>query len=144
MRQAGRILVANPSLLERERIAGVLEAVGYAVVHAASLSEAVRALTEAAPRSIAAVVAEMQFADGTVDDLVRQMRADPAWVHTPVVVLAPKLPIPRLIELVSGGVSTVVNKPFSSQVLLRRLQECLAEARERAAGPDPPGWTLSE
>jgi len=144
MRQAGRVLVVNPSLLERQRIANVLEAVGYGVAHASSLSEAVQVLTEAAPRSIAAVLTELEFADGAVDDLIRQMRSDPAWVYTPVVVLAPAQPIPRLIELVSAGVSTVVSKPFSSQVLLRRLNDCLTEARERGDGTESRAWSLAE
>ncbi len=144
MRQAGRVLVVNPSLLERQRIASVLEAVGHEVVLAASLNEAVQALTEAAPRSIAAVLTDLELPDGTVDDLIRQMRSDPAWVHTPVVVLAPPQPIPRLIELASAGVSNVVCKPFSSLVLLRRLGESLEEARAREAGAESPGWTLAE
>ncbi len=144
MRQAGRVLVVNPSLLERQRIVSVLEAVGYEVVQAASLNEAAHLLTTAAPRSICAVLTELEFADGTVDDLIRQMRSDPAWVQTPVVVVAPAPPIPRLIELVATGVSTVVNKPFCSQVLLRRLHESLAEAREAGAGSESHGWSLSE
>lgn len=144
MRQAGRVLVANPSLLERQRIASVLEAVGYEVVQAASLTEAVRLLTEAAPRTICAVLTEMELADGMADDLIRQVRRDPAWVFTPVIVLAPAPPIPRLIELISLGASTVVSKPYCSQVLLRRLGESLAEAREREARAESPGWSLAE
>ncbi|OTA42116.1 MAG: hypothetical protein A6D92_01460 [Symbiobacterium thermophilum] len=144
MRQAGRVLVANPSLLERQRIASVLEAVGYEVVQAASLAEATQLLTEAAPRSVRAVLTETEFADGTVDDLIRQIPRDPAWVFTPVVVLGPAPPIPRLIELISLGASTVVNKPFSSQVLLRRLGESLAEAREREARGESPVRNLPD
>lgn len=143
MRPDGRLLVVDPSLLDRQRIASVLEAVGYDVLQADSLSEAGELLARAAPGTIRAVITELHFPTGDVKDLIRQMRADPAWAHTPLLVVTAPPPIPQVVELVAAGVNTIVSKPFSVAVLLRRLKESMEECNQDAVA-GRVSWNLTD
>jgi len=143
MRPDGRLLVVDPSLLDRQRISSVLEAVGYDVLQTDNLSDARELLTTAAPGTIRAVITELNFPTGDVTELIRQLRSDPAWVYTPLLVVTAPPPIPQVVELVAAGVSNIVSKPFSVAVLLRRLTESLEEcSHEALAGR--VSWDLTD
>jgi two-component system chemotaxis response regulator CheY len=133
----------DPSLLDRQRTASVLEAVGYEVVQADNLADAGELLARAAPGSLRAVITELHFPAGDVFDLIRQMRSDPAWSGTPLLVVTSPPPIPLVVELVAAGVNTIVSKPWSVAVLLRRLKESLDECSQEAAA-GRVSWNLVE
>lgn len=143
VRTVGRLLVVDPSLLERQRIAGILEAVGYEVILSDSPSDAIEQVVGAEPGSICAVITELNFPTGDVNDLIHALRTNPAWVHIPIIVLTPQPPLARVVELARAGVTTILSKPFSAVVLLRRLRDCMEDCAA-PVGDQRVSWTLTE
>lgn len=140
-----RILVVDPSLLDRQRIRLSLEAAGHQVVESDSPGRALEMLRRLSPGSIKLVVTELEFPDGDGESLVREAKADPKLEQIPFILVTPQPSKERIIQLISGGVSTIVTKPFSGDLVLRRVTESLADlARATQGEGEVVSWTVQE
>ncbi|HYF91888.1 MAG TPA: response regulator [Symbiobacteriaceae bacterium] len=120
-----KILVVDPTPVDRKRMSNILEAAGHSVIEAASPDEAIRELTRMPRSSVALVVTELSFPEGTGMELVTWLRRQ--GNDLPVLMVTVQPPRERVIELISNGVSTVITKPFGADLLLRRVTATLVE-----------------
>lgn len=122
-----KILIVDPSAVDRKRMRSILEAAGHSIVEAASAADAIRELERTPRDGIVLVLTELHFPEGSGIDLVRWIRGREAGNLLPILAVTPQPPRERVIELISQGVSTVVTKPFGADMLLRRVTAALAE-----------------
>jgi PleD family two-component response regulator len=138
----GHILIVDAALLDRKRMRNILEAAGHSVVEAASVAEAQAYLEAAGRDGVSLVLAELQFPHASGLDLIHWLKAQGLAPFIPVLVVTAQPPRETVIELVQAGAATVVTKPFSPDLLLRRVTETLAE-HQREAG-DLITWKLRD
>lgn len=123
----GRIMIVDPSLLDRKRMRSVVEAAGHRVMEAAGPAEALAALRSLPPGTVRLIMTEMQFPGEDGREFIQALRSDPVFKQLPTVVVAPQLPRETVIDLIAGGIATIVTKPFSGDMLLRRVTETLSD-----------------
>lgn len=122
-----KILVVDPAPVERKRIRNILEAAGHTVVEASSQTEAIWVLEGAAMGIVNLVVTELMLPDShTGLQFVHWLRQQHHLRAVPVLVVTPQPSREQVIELVQGGVATIIAKPFGTDLLLRRVTETLA------------------
>jgi DNA-binding NtrC family response regulator len=126
----GRILVVDPSLCDRVRLRVLLTAVGHEVIERSDPALALEDLLAMPPGSIDLVITELQFNSGSGERLLWEIKRREALQDLPVIITAAPVPRERVIWLVQQGAATIINKPFSADVLLRRVTETLAAAPE--------------
>lgn len=127
MGNVGKILVIDPSLLDRKRMRGILEAAGHTVVETCSPAEAMGFLRSADGGAIHLILTELDFPQGTLLEFVRWLKGEERLKWVPIVVVTPQPPRDVVIEMVAAGAYTIVTKPFGPDMLLRRVTETLAE-----------------
>jgi len=123
----GKILVVEPSLLDRARIRNVLEAAGHATVEKASPAEAVEALQTLPEGTIRLIMTELHFGNESGLDFIRWVREHETTKQLPVLVVTPQPPRETVIEMVKAGAFSIVTKPFGADMLLRRVTSALSE-----------------
>lgn len=103
----------------------ILEAAGYDVHEASSVSEALSFLNRTVPDLILSDVM-MPGQDGLT--LLRQVRADPSWANIRTVVVSAK-GLPEDIEAArEAGADGYLTKPFSARELLKTVDAFLTGA----------------
>lgn len=137
-----QILVVDPSLLDRQRMAIALEAVGYRVLEADCPSDALAQLRAMHNSTVSMVITELHFPDDSGINLVRTLLSDPAFGGIPVLVVTMQPPREQVIELVAAGVSTIISKPFRAELLLRRVTETLTEVGASEREVERVSWSL--
>lgn len=109
----------------------VLEREGYAVEHRSDGRQGWDYLSQQGAADLVVADVMLPYIDGF--ELLKSMREDSRWQHTPVVLLTAReqeLDVTRAFDL---GADDYVKKPFSPIELLARIRRQLARA-ERAAG----------
>jgi two-component system KDP operon response regulator KdpE len=129
MSLGSRVLVVDdePAILRFLRPA--LEANGYEVWHAATVTEAVKAIAAHSPD---VVLLDLGLADGDGKDVIRQVRA---WSDVPIIVLSAREREIEKIESLDLGADDYVNKPFNVGELMARMRAALRHRMQRKAEP---------
>ncbi|HWI65675.1 MAG TPA: response regulator [Symbiobacteriaceae bacterium] len=120
-----KILVVDPSPVDRKRMRSILEAAGHNIIETASPDEAIRELDRLPRGSVVLVLSELYFPEGSGMDLVRWVARQGGTL--PVLMVTVQPPREKVIELINSGVSTVITKPFGADMLLRRVTAALTE-----------------
>lgn len=123
----GKILIVDPSLLDRKRVSNILEAAGHAVIELESPAEAVKALADLPRGAVKLVLTELHFGRESGMSLIRWVKADERWRDVPLLVVTQQPSRDRVIELITEGAATIITKPFGADLLLRRVTSTLAE-----------------
>lgn len=123
--QMSKILVVDPSPVDRKRMRSILEAAGHSVLEAGTPAEAISELDRLPRHNIVLILTELYFADGTGMDLVRWVRRHDEGL--PILMVTVQPPREKVIELINAGVSTIITKPFGADMLLRRVTGTLTE-----------------
>ncbi len=140
-----RILIVDESLLDRKRVATVLEAVGYQVVEAASITEARRRLSAQPRGSFHLIITELNLPDGNGLEFLRELRQEPLTAGVPLLVVTPTPERERVVEVILAGAENIVAKPFAGEVILRRVTEAFSMTRlVQQAESGSVSWTLEE
>lgn len=132
----GKILIVDPSLLDRKRVSNILEAAGHSVMELESPAQAMAVLSELPRGAVKLVLTELHFPAGSGFDLIRWVKADDRWQNVPLLVITPQPSRERVIELITDGAATIVTKPFGADLLLRRVTTTLAEQNLLRQGED--------
>jgi len=141
----GKILVVDPSLLDRKRMRSVLEAAGHSVVEMTSPGQMMAELGNVAPGTISLVLTELYFPEGTGVDVIQWLKQAKSLSHVPVLIVTAQVPRETVISLVLAGAATVVTKPFGGDMLLRRVTETLAaQTALRQGEAESVSWHLDE
>lgn len=138
-------MIVDPSLLDRKRMRMVLEAAGHRVAEVTSTDQALAELRELPRGSFKLIMTEIQFPGADGMQFIRTLKTDPGFREIPVMVVTAQPDRELVIELVSTGVSTIVTKPFGSELLLRRVTETLADVALLAQGEGAlVSWTIED
>ncbi|GEM_PF-3373251 len=128
---ASRVLLVSPDTEARQVLRRHLEKSGIGVVAAPSMEEALACARLAPPQLI---ICEMAL-DGAVSglELVHKIRADPALIATPIVLLADASGETRLDPAV-GTADVCLRRPFEPEELVHRAKELLEDGRQNHSG----------
>jgi len=110
---------------------GQLEEEGYNVVTATNGLEATNLLQATLPDIIVTDLM-MPVMDGMA--LLKEVRANNAWSHLPVIILSAKASLPARVEGITGGAQAYLAKPFSPaelKGLIKNQLSLLAEQKSR-------------
>jgi PleD family two-component response regulator len=141
----GKILVVDPSLIDRKRIRNILEAAGHQVAEAASPAEAMSYLKDLPRGGVKLILTELHFDEGSGAELIRWARGQEPLKHVPMLVIASQPSRETVIDLINGGASTIVTKPFGADMLLRRVTGALSEHAALRQGEDNNlTWQIEE
>lgn len=124
----GVILVVDDDEPNRDMLARRLERLGHQLALAASGREALERLRE---RPFDLVLLDLQMPDLSGDDVLAQMKADPAWRDLPVIVLSASDDAGRVARCILLGAEDHLSKPFDPVLLQARIQACLERKRLR-------------
>lgn len=140
-----KIAIIDPSLLDRKRIRNVLEAVGHDVMEAGSPEEALEEIRSLPPGSVKLILSELEFPAEEGLGFLELYGSEPLLEGVPVVIVTQQPSRETVVHLISAGVATIVTKPFSGEVLLRRVTETLREVRQLSQGVgEQISWSVQE
>jgi CheY-like chemotaxis protein len=117
-----RILVVEDNLLNRELLCDWLETEGFAVVSAASLTEAFAALEDEAPHAVLLDV-QLGVEDGL--SLAEWIRSDSRLRSLPVIAVTAHAMVTDQQRVMQAGCIACVSKPIDFKYLKEHLQACL-------------------
>lgn len=141
----GKIAIIDPSLLDRKRIRNVLEAVGHDVMEAESPEEALETIRSLPPGSVKLILSELQFPAEEGKGFLERYASEPLLTGVPVIIVTPRPSRETVVRLISAGIATVVTKPFSGEVLLRRVTETLREVKHLSQGVgEQVSWSVQD
>lgn len=122
------ILIVDPSIWDRKRMRGVLEAAGHEVLEAEHPTEAQRVLAAPQAAAVGLILTELDFAEGISGiQFIESLKADLTTARIPALVVALQPPREDVIRMVQAGGRMLVTKPFGPDMLLRRVTEALKE-----------------
>lgn len=137
-----KCLVVDDSSLTRRILVNSLRGMGFKEIVEAADSEAALALCTPELRLI---ITDWNMPGMSGVDLVRRIRRDPALAAIPVILVSARHVGEDMAEAARAGVSACVVKPFTPDVLSRKVHEVLQAAghgpaaggaAERATGTD--------
>lgn len=140
---SAKILIIDPSLLDRKRMTGILQAAGHETLEFDSAAAARRGIAAMPSGNFKLILTEWHLPD-------EEPLAWIDWLHqvlpaTPVVVVTPSPSRETIIDAVNRGAATLVAKPFGGDILLRRVTETLAEGEQAANSTDGHvSWRVQE
>lgn len=121
-----KILIIDPSPVDRKRMRSVLEAAGHAVAEASTPAEAMSGLLSK-PGTVSLVLTELAFPDEAGMEFLHWLSEQDRLQTLSVLVVTEQPPRDTLIAMIAAGATTMVTKPFGADLLLRRVTETLAE-----------------
>lgn len=125
------VCLVEPSAIQGRIITGLLNQLGVTQVQrCGSAAEAFALMREAAP---SVVISALYLPDMSGTELVRAMRADPAFEHLPFILVSSETRAQVLDPVRQSGVCGILPKPFSEAQLRRSLRSSLDYADEDAS-----------
>ncbi|MCD0422167.1 MAG: response regulator [Rhodopseudomonas sp.] len=106
-----------------------LEANGYEVAHAETVTDAVKHIASQAPDI---VLLDLGLADGDGKEVIRQVRS---WSDLPIVVLSAREREAEKIASLDLGADDYVNKPFATGELMARMRAAMRHRMQRHDEP---------
>lgn len=141
----GKIMLVDPSPIDRKRMRNILEAAGHAIMEVSTPNEAMQELLNLPRGAVKLVLTEMYFPDTTGLEFVRWLKRQGWLPYLPVLVVTSQPPRETVIELVVAGASTIIPKPFGSDLLLRRVTETLHQSDVAHQGEgDSLSWPIGD
>jgi CheY-like chemotaxis protein/two-component sensor histidine kinase len=114
------VLAVDDDADARELVAAVLRRAGAEVAVAASVRDAIAAMTSRLPD---VVLTDIAMPHATGFDLVRQLRATPAWSEIPVIALTAYARAEDRAQALSLGFTAHLGKPYSPRALVALVAE---------------------
>lgn len=122
------ILIVDPSIWDRKRMRGVLEAADHEVLEAEHPAEAQKLMTAPRAAAVSLILTDLIFPEGISGiAFIEWLKADPMFAHLPALAVALQPAREDVIRLVQAGGRMLVTKPFGPDMLLRRVTEALKE-----------------
>ncbi|MEZ5408117.1 MAG: response regulator [Acidimicrobiales bacterium] len=128
-----RVLVVDDSRAMRITLARLLGGLGMEVTEAGNGVEALEALATGAPFDAAFIDWYMPGLNGL--DLVRQVRAEPAFDPVRLVMVTSECEAPLIASALDAGADEYVTKPFDRVVFESKLAEMGIERRGQVPRP---------
>ena len=113
-------LVVDDSRAMRQIIGRILKGLGFHVIEAGDGREALARLAEVPEVDLAMVDWNMPVMNGI--DLIRTLREDPSLGRVRVMMVTTESDISRVAEALGAGADEFVMKPFTTDMILEKLQ----------------------
>ena len=113
-------LVVDDSRAMRQIIGRILKGLGFQVIEAGDGREALARLAEVPEVDLAMVDWNMPVMNGI--DLIRALREDPTLGRVRVMMVTTESDISRVAEALGAGADEFVMKPFTTDMILEKLQ----------------------
>lgn len=120
-----QVLVADPSLAAQQQLVRALSRMGLEVSCVGGVAAAMQRIAE---RYTDLVVTESGLSDGDGFELIRRLRAQPAYRYTPVLLLRSRLQVMDATRARLAGEVTVLAKPLSRQALEALVRQALRKS----------------
>jgi signal transduction histidine kinase len=117
-----RILAVDDSKMNRDLMAGFLEALGYEARMAENGRAAIEAVQQAVPDLILLDV-DMPEMDGF--EVLGRLREHPDWMEIPVVMISGRDDVENIARALELGADDFMSKPFNRTILRARLRSSL-------------------
>ena len=114
-----RILVIEDQELNRKVVRIVLQSKGYTVMEATDAVEAIASLEKAIPQLI---LMDIALPGQSGEDLTRQIKANLAWVHIPIIALTAAAMSGDRERILKAGCDDYLSKPIDIKVLVERVE----------------------
>jgi two-component system chemotaxis response regulator CheY len=115
------ILTVDDSATVRQMVTFTLKAAGYEVIEAKDGSDALTKFT----RSLSMVVTDLNMPAMDGIELIKRVRADPAFKYVPIVVLTTESEAAKKQAARSAGATAWIVKPFRPEQLIAVVQKVL-------------------
>jgi CheY-like chemotaxis protein len=115
-------LLVDDDELQLKLLTKVLHDVGFAVVTAVSGSAALAALAQHQPRLL---FLDINLPDIDGIDLLRRIKANPAWARIPAVMITGQSGRDVVVESMRAGASDFLVKPFDRAVVVEKARRLL-------------------
>lgn len=128
----GLLLVVDDDEANREMLARRLTRLGHTVLTAENGRVALEILRS---NRCDVLLLDLQMPEMDGEEVLRQLRADPAWRSLPVIVLSASDEIERVVRCIEQGAEDYLSKPFNPVLLQARIRACLEKKllRDREA-----------
>ena len=126
-----RVMVVEDSRPTRAILRQFLEALGYEVVEAADGAGALAQIEQASPLAAVLVDWNMPVMDGC--ELVRQLRARPAYARLPIMMVTTENQLEQVANALEAGANEFLMKPFDQRALQEKLALLGLESGRKAA-----------
>lgn len=120
-----RIAIVDGSLLDRGRMATILEAGGHQVVEWYTGRQAMVDLAVVPRGYIDLAIIELRLPDMDGLELLAWFKGQVNVGGVPVVIVSPHTDREQIIQVIESGGENIVAKPFASDVFLRRVNDIL-------------------
>jgi DNA-binding response OmpR family regulator len=121
---SSRVLIVDDSLTVRMDLAEAFETGGLDPVPCATVGEARRVLDS---EGADAIILDVHLPDGDGVDLLREIRTDPRFGSTPVLMLSSESDVKDRIRGLRTGADEYVGKPYDSGYVVARARELLGD-----------------
>lgn len=118
-----RVLVVDDMMTMRKIVARACKDIGFSdITEAADGQKAWEAIQAAAP-SIGLVISDWNMPNCTGLDLLKRVRADSRFKKIPFILLTAESEGHQVAEAVKSGVDNYIVKPFTPDLLQKKLEE---------------------
>lgn len=125
------ILMVEDDLTNRKLVRVILGGRGYLIQEADSMRQAVEALRDGKPDLL---LLDIRLGDGSGLDLIRSLRADPAFDHIPAIALTAQAMKDDESRFLAAGFDGYIAKPLDTRQLPEMIERFLKEGRKQHAG----------
>ncbi len=126
-----RVLVVDDMMTMRKIVAKACKDIGFAdIVEAADGQKAWDAIQSASP-AIGLVISDWNMPNCTGLDLLKRVRADGRFKKVPFILLTAESEGHQVAEAVKTGVDNYIVKPFTPELLQRKLEETFKKTSAR-------------
>lgn len=128
---ATRVLVVDDMMTMRKIVAKACKDIGFSdITEAADGQKAWEAIQSATP-AIGLVISDWNMPNCTGLDLLKRIRADGRFKNVPFVLLTAESEGHQVAEAVKSGVDNYIVKPFTPDLLQRKLEETYKKTSTR-------------
>ncbi len=116
-----KAMVVDDSRAMRRILARNMQEAGFEVCEAANGSDALARL-RASPDEISLVLVDWNMPEMNGLEFVKQVRADPAFSRTRLMMVTTETEMERLVAALEAGADEYVMKPFTKEILFDKLR----------------------
>ncbi len=128
MTDSGLILVVDDNEMNRDVMQRRLERQGYDVVTAENGARALELMTQ---HTFDLLLLDIMMPDVNGYEVLQRIKADPVWMHIPVIVISAVDHLESVVKCVEMGADDYLFKPFNPILLKARIGSCLDKKRLR-------------
>ena len=130
--KATRVMVVDDMLTMRKIVSKTLKELGFTDLTEAADGQKAWEAVQAANPPIGLIVSDWNMPNCTGLDLLKRIRADGRFKHTPFVLLTAESESHQVMEAVKAGVDNYIVKPFTAETLKTKLEEAHKRTQNRS------------